>query len=90
MGPKILKQNAIKVKLQAYSWCIIKSPMIDLFPLESNLPSSTLNHKSSYELLHHHPVTFLDLKVFGCLVYSSTLTHHITKLDSWSRKAIFL
>lgn len=58
--------------------------------LVNRLPTPTLHHKSPYEVLYGTPPTFMDLKVFGCLVYASTITQNRTKLDSRARKCIFL
>lgn len=58
--------------------------------LVNRLPTPTLHHKSPYEVLYGTPPTFMDLKVFGCLVYASTTIQNRTKLDSHARKCIFL
>ncbi|RDX93477.1 TMV resistance protein N, partial [Mucuna pruriens] len=49
----------------------------------------TPKQKSPFEMLHQIPPTFLDLKVFDCLCFASTLDQR-GKLDSRSCKCIFL
>jgi hypothetical protein len=52
--------------------------------------SPVLNDKSPYEMLFDTLPDLNELKVFGSLVYASTLTIHRTKLSPMGRKCIFL
>lgn len=56
----------------------------------NKLPTPVLAHNTPHDLLYNSPPTFLDLKVFGCLAFASTLTHNRQKLDSRARKYVFL
>jgi hypothetical protein len=58
--------------------------------LLNRLPTSVLDNKSPYELMHNDSPSLEHLKVFGSLTYASTLQSHRTKLEPRSRKCIFL
>ena len=56
----------------------------------SRLPSSILANKTPFEKLYNKPPSFVHLKVFGCLFFSSTLSHNISKFDPRSIPCVFL
>ncbi|GAU40777.1 hypothetical protein TSUD_26570 [Trifolium subterraneum] len=56
----------------------------------NRLPSPFLKQKSPYQVLHNHLPDISNLKVFGCLVFVSTLQSNRHKLDSRSRRCISL
>lgn len=58
--------------------------------LINRLPSLVINYKTPYELLYNTPLTFLDIKVFGCLAFASTLKQNRHKLGPKARKCLFL
>lgn len=58
--------------------------------LINRLPTPFLQQHTPYAKLHNDSPTFLNLKVFGCLAYATTLTQNRKKLDPRSRKCIFL
>jgi hypothetical protein len=53
-------------------------------------PSDFLLGLSPFQVLHRKAPSNSDLKVFGCLCYSTTLTAKRQKLDSRARKGVFL
>jgi len=58
--------------------------------LINRLPTPTLKNKSPYKIFHGDPPTLLDLKVFGCLCYASTLENNRNKFDPRARKGVFI
>ncbi|KAK2359287.1 hypothetical protein QL285_084673 [Trifolium repens] len=56
----------------------------------NRLPTPFLQNKSPYQILHNTLPDFSILKVFGSLCFASTLKAHRLKLDSRSRKCIYL
>jgi hypothetical protein len=58
--------------------------------LINRIPSPILNNKSPYFLIYNKQPDLLQLKVFGSLVYASTLQNLRTKLACRARKCAFL
>ncbi|GAU50785.1 hypothetical protein TSUD_192210 [Trifolium subterraneum] len=54
------------------------------------VPTPLLHNKSPYDLLFQTNPNLHEFKVFGSLVFASTLQSHRTKLDPRARKCIFL
>jgi len=54
------------------------------------MPMPFLQNTSPYEKLYNITYDFNQLKVFGCLCYSSTLSPNRTKFDHRARVSIFL
>jgi len=54
------------------------------------LPSAAIRFKVPYELLYGQKPDMSMLRVFGCLCFASTIAKNRDKLDSRSRKCIFL
>jgi len=56
----------------------------------NKVSSTILQNKSPYQLLFNHDPDFASLKGFGSLCFASTLSLHKTKLESKSKKCLFL
>jgi hypothetical protein len=56
----------------------------------NRIPTPILQYQSPYFLLHNSDPDIHSLKVFGSLVFASTLQNHRSKLDLRARKCIFL
>ena len=53
-------------------------------------PSSAIDFKIPKEVWSGRPVDYLSLKIFGCLAYVHVQSGECSKLDSKSRKCVFL
>ena len=56
----------------------------------NRLPATILNQKTPFEKLYGKPPSFAHLKVFGCLCFTSTLSHNRSKFDPISSSCVFL
>jgi hypothetical protein len=56
----------------------------------NKLPTPFLSNKSPYQVLHNCLPDIDSLRVFGSLCYATTLQHNRRKLDSRSRKCVYL
>jgi transposase InsO family protein len=56
----------------------------------NKLPTPFLPNKSPYQVLHNCLPDIDSLRVFGSLCYATTLQHNRRKLDSRSRKCVYL
>lgn len=68
-------------------WCYGVSHVVFII---NGVSSPLLENKSPYFLMHDKLPDLKFLKVFGSLVYASTLHPHRTKLDRKGRKCVFL
>jgi len=68
-------------------WTYVIAHVVHLI---NRLPTPVLKNKCPYEIIHDDPPTLLDLKVFGCLCFASTMENSRTKFDSRVRKGIFI
>lgn len=58
--------------------------------LINRLPTSLLNNKIPYEVIHNNVLNYSNLKDFRSLCFANTLTTPRIKLDARARKVIFL
>ncbi|GAU28547.1 hypothetical protein TSUD_268860 [Trifolium subterraneum] len=56
----------------------------------NRLPTPFLSQKSPFQILHNALPDIASLKVFGCLCFATTLQHNRKKLDSRSKKCVYL
>lgn len=55
----------------------------------NRISSPQLGYKSPYELLFFDPLSYTQLRVFGCLCYALTLRHNINKFDARDKNIFF-
>lgn len=58
--------------------------------LINRFPSYVINSKSPNEIIHQTSPDYINLKVFGCLVFTSTLVQGHQKFDPRTTKSVFL
>lgn len=74
--------------------CLLKSfwsyVVLHATYLMNRVPSTALQDRTPYEVLHGSLPDLSQLRVFGCSCFASTLQAHKSKFDSRSRKGVFL
>ncbi|KAL2236583.1 UNVERIFIED_CONTAM: Retrovirus-related Pol polyprotein from transposon RE1 [Sesamum indicum] len=58
--------------------------------LINKLPTHVLKWQSPYEVLHHKLPSYSNLRVFGCLCFTSNTSPSKHKFDARARKCVFL
>jgi len=71
--------------LQFWGDCALTSARII-----NRIPTSNLSNKSPYQILFSRLPSYLHLRVFGCLCFSSTLNWNRSKFDARARPCIFI
>jgi hypothetical protein len=56
----------------------------------NRVPSTEINGRIPFDILHDKLPDLSQLKVFGCLCYVSTQDNHRSKLDPRARKCVYL
>jgi hypothetical protein len=56
----------------------------------NRIPTPNLSNKSPYELLFSKLPSYIHLKVFGCLCFSSTLTRNRSKFHARAKPCVFI
>lgn len=74
-----------KLLIQFSSDCLLATTF-----LINQTPSTLLGHKTPYEQLYNKIPDYASLRVFGCLVFASTLSAHRTKFASKAKPSVFM
>ena len=74
-----------KLSLEYWSHCVLTAVF-----LINRLPSSLLQDKSPYQMLHKKKPDYSEIKVFDCLCYVSTSSKNRHKFQARSRPFLFL
>jgi hypothetical protein len=83
VGRALLYQSNLPISFWSYA-------VVHAVFIINKIPTPLLQNRSPHELMHGALPDLQILKVFGSLVYASTLQNNRTKLDPRGRKCIFL
>lgn len=73
------------ISLKYWNHCILTAVY-----LINRTPSSTLNNKSPYQVLFNKKPNYLQLKVFGCLAFATTIVNGRHKFDPRAKRCVFI
>ncbi|KAK0591293.1 hypothetical protein LWI29_038100 [Acer saccharum] len=89
----LLQSASCSLKFYAdhcYIQDISQDSLIGMAYLINRIPSSLLQHRTSFQLIYNKPSQYAHLKAFGCLCYASTLASSRDKFSARSKACVFL